>query len=86
MFNLPLAALWTAVLGEWNRDIPENTEIHVPIDHIIIHERFHNYQNDIGKHLTNHLKTNWLHLNSNDEAISSSGIFSSLFTDWNDTL
>lgn len=26
----------------------ESTEIRVPIDKIVVHERFHNYQNDIG--------------------------------------
>ncbi|KAL0268605.1 UNVERIFIED_CONTAM: hypothetical protein PYX00_010473 [Menopon gallinae] len=48
LFNLPLASLWTAVLGEWDRNVEESTEIRVPIDKIIVHERFHNYQNDIA--------------------------------------
>lgn len=48
-FNLPLAALWTAVLGDWNRDVEEHTEERIPIDEIVIHDMFHNYQNDIGE-------------------------------------
>ncbi|KAK6631149.1 hypothetical protein RUM43_014245 [Polyplax serrata] len=48
LFNLPLATLWTAVLGDWNRDIEENTEIRVPIDRIIVHEKYNNYENDIA--------------------------------------
>ncbi|XP_018911793.2 chymotrypsin-like elastase family member 2A [Bemisia tabaci] len=48
VFSLPLAALWTAVLGDWNRDIEENTEVRIPIESIVIHEAFHNYQHDIA--------------------------------------
>lgn len=47
-FSLPLAALWTAVLGDWNRDMEEHTEERIPIDEVVIHDKFHNYQNDIG--------------------------------------
>ncbi|XP_063226626.1 tryptase beta-2-like isoform X2 [Bacillus rossius redtenbacheri] len=48
VFSLPLAALWTAVFGEWDRDVNEETEVRVPIEKIFVHERFNNYQNDIG--------------------------------------
>jgi len=47
-FSLPLAALWTAVLGDWNRDVEEHTEERIPIDEVVIHDKFNNYQNDIG--------------------------------------
>jgi hypothetical protein len=46
---LPLAALWTAVLGDWDRDVEEKTEQRIPVEEIILHERFHNFQHDIGK-------------------------------------
>lgn len=49
LFNLPLAALWTAVLGDWDRELEENTEQRIPVESIIIHERFHSFQHDIGK-------------------------------------
>jgi hypothetical protein len=49
IFNLPLAILWTAVLGEWDREVEENTELRVPIEKVFVHERFHNFQHDIGK-------------------------------------
>ncbi|XKL61844.1 hypothetical protein PGB90_001677 [Kerria lacca] len=48
IFSLKLAALWTAVLGEWNREIEENTEMRIPIENIFVHEHFHNYQHDIA--------------------------------------
>lgn len=48
LFNLPLAALWTAVMGDWNRNVEESTEERIPVEEIIIHERFHNFQHDIG--------------------------------------
>ncbi|XP_050537071.1 ovochymase-1-like isoform X2 [Daktulosphaira vitifoliae] len=47
-FNLPLAALWTAVLGDWNRDVEEWTEERISIEKIIVHHMFNNYQNDIA--------------------------------------
>ncbi|XP_014369314.2 transmembrane protease serine 12 [Papilio machaon] len=46
LFNLPVAALWTAVLGEWDR--AEQRGSFVPIEKIILHHRFHNYQHDIA--------------------------------------
>jgi len=49
VFNLPLAVLWTAVLGEWDREVEENTEVRVPVEKVFVHEHFHNFQHDIGK-------------------------------------
>ncbi|CAH2040127.1 unnamed protein product, partial [Iphiclides podalirius] len=46
LFNLPVAALWTAVLGEWDR--AEQKGSYVPIEKVILHHRFHNYQHDIA--------------------------------------
>ena len=48
IFNLPLAALWTAVLGEWDHNFEERTEERIPVEKIVLHERFQNYQHDIG--------------------------------------
>lgn len=48
LFNLPLAALWTAVVGDWDREMEELTEERIPIEKIILHERFHNFQHDIA--------------------------------------
>ncbi|KAL1132804.1 hypothetical protein AAG570_010756 [Ranatra chinensis] len=48
IFNLPLPALWTAVLGEWDRGVEEKTESRVPIEEIKVHRGFNNYQNDIA--------------------------------------
>ncbi|XP_072929430.1 chymotrypsin-like elastase family member 2A [Epargyreus clarus] len=46
LFNLPVPALWTAVLGEWDR--AEQRGAYVPIERIVTHHRFHNYQHDIA--------------------------------------
>ncbi|KAJ0177572.1 hypothetical protein K1T71_006445 [Dendrolimus kikuchii] len=46
LFNLPVPALWTAVLGDWDR--AEQKGSYVPIEKIILHHRFHNYQHDIA--------------------------------------
>ncbi|XP_018319314.1 chymotrypsin-C-like [Agrilus planipennis] len=48
LFNLPLAALWTAVLGEWDQQVEEYSEERIPIEKIILHERFHHFQHDIA--------------------------------------
>lgn len=47
IFNLPLPALWTAVLGEHNRDIETGYERRVPIDKIITHSGYLNFEHDI---------------------------------------
>ncbi|KAG6448203.1 hypothetical protein O3G_MSEX005377 [Manduca sexta] len=46
LFNLPVPALWTAVLGEWDR--AEQKGSYVPVERIVLHHRFHNYQHDIA--------------------------------------
>ncbi|XP_077286323.1 chymotrypsin-like elastase family member 2A [Arctopsyche grandis] len=46
LFNLPIAALWTAVLGEWDRS--EQSGAYVPVERIILHGRYHHYQHDIA--------------------------------------
>lgn len=46
LFNLPVPALWTAVLGEWDR--AEQKGSYVPIERIVLHQRFHHYQHDIA--------------------------------------
>ncbi|CAG9787489.1 unnamed protein product [Diatraea saccharalis] len=46
LFNLPIPALWTAVLGEWDR--AEQRGAYVPIERIVLHHRFFNYQHDIA--------------------------------------
>nr|CAI5869842.1 unnamed protein product [Callosobruchus analis] len=48
LFNLPLAELWTAVLGDWDREVEEYSEQRIPIEKVILHERFHNFQHDIA--------------------------------------
>ncbi|KAB0800230.1 hypothetical protein PPYR_05970 [Photinus pyralis] len=48
LFNLPLPALWTAVLGDWDQDVEEYSEQRIQIEKIILHERFHNFQHDIA--------------------------------------
>lgn len=48
LFNLPIPILWTAVLGEWDRELEEKTEIRIPAERIFLHERFSNYHNDIA--------------------------------------
>ncbi|GLG97646.1 Phenoloxidase-activating factor 1 [Gryllus bimaculatus] len=48
LFNLPIPVLWTVVLGEWDRELEEKTEIRIPAERIFLHERFSNYHNDIA--------------------------------------
>ncbi|XP_068082918.1 chymotrypsin-like elastase family member 2A [Anabrus simplex] len=48
LFNLPWAFLWTVVLGEWDREVEEETEDRIPAERIFMHERFNHYQNDIA--------------------------------------
>lgn len=56
IFNLPLPPLWTAVLGEHNRDVETGYERRVPIDKIITHSGYLNFQHDIG------MLVNWRYL------------------------
>ncbi|XP_014245627.1 plasma kallikrein-like isoform X2 [Cimex lectularius] len=48
IFNLPLPALWTAVLGDWDREVEEKTELRIQVEEILIHNAFKNYDNDIA--------------------------------------
>lgn len=49
VFSLPIPALWTAVLGDWDREVEEHTEVRVPVERIVVHTKFHSYNNDIGQ-------------------------------------
>jgi len=49
LFNLPIGALWTAVVGEWELDSGGRGSAHLPVEKVILHERFNNYVHDIGK-------------------------------------
>lgn len=49
IFNLPLPALWTAVLGEYNRNRESGHERRVSVEKIITHSRYSHFDHDIGK-------------------------------------
>lgn len=51
IFSLPMPALWTVVVGDWDRSVDEQTEQRVPVENIFVHENFNSYSNDIGKYL-----------------------------------
>ncbi|XP_015596241.1 chymotrypsin-like elastase family member 2A isoform X2 [Cephus cinctus] len=48
LFNLPIGALWTAVLGEWELDSGGRGSARLPVERVILHERFNNYVHDIA--------------------------------------
>jgi hypothetical protein len=48
LFNLPLPALWSVVLGENNRKVESGYEQRIPVDKIIMHEKYHHFKNDLG--------------------------------------
>lgn len=48
LFNLPLPALWSVVLGENNRKVESGYEQRIPIDKIIMHEKYRHFKNDLG--------------------------------------
>ncbi|XP_034942436.1 chymotrypsinogen A-like isoform X2 [Chelonus insularis] len=48
LFNLPIGALWTAVIGEWELDSGNRGSVRIPVEQVIIHEQFNNYINDIA--------------------------------------
>lgn len=48
LFNLPLPALWTVVLGEYDRGRESGYEQRIPVDKIILHEKYHNFKHDLG--------------------------------------
>jgi Trypsin len=47
LFNLPLPALWTIVLGEYDRSTESGEEQRVSVDKIVLHEKYHNFRNDL---------------------------------------
>ncbi|XP_058118574.1 uncharacterized protein LOC131288435 [Anopheles ziemanni] len=47
LFNLPLPALWTVVLGEYDRRTESGFEQRIPVDKIILHEKYHNFKHDL---------------------------------------
>ncbi|XP_068234331.1 chymotrypsinogen B-like isoform X4 [Palaemon carinicauda] len=47
-FNLPFAPLWTAVVGEWDRDNVDDTEHILKVQEIILHNRFKEHNHDIA--------------------------------------
>lgn len=49
LFNLPIGALWTAVVGEWELDVGGRGSARLPVEKVILHERFNNYVHDIGE-------------------------------------
>ncbi|EFN88238.1 chymotrypsinogen A [Harpegnathos saltator] len=48
LFNLPIGALWTAVVGEWELDAGGHGSTRLPVEKVILHERFNNYLHDIA--------------------------------------
>ncbi|XP_043509851.1 chymotrypsin-like elastase family member 2A isoform X3 [Frieseomelitta varia] len=48
LFNLPIGALWTAVVGEWELDSGGRGSARLPVERVILHERFNNYLHDIA--------------------------------------
>ncbi|XP_046735509.1 chymotrypsin-like elastase family member 2A [Diprion similis] len=48
LFNLPVGALWTAVVGEWELDSGRRGSARLPVERVIQHERFNNYVHDIA--------------------------------------
>ncbi|XP_031831923.1 chymotrypsinogen A [Nomia melanderi] len=48
LFNLPIGALWTAVVGEWELDSGGRGSARLPVERVILHERFNNYVHDIA--------------------------------------
>lgn len=47
LFNLPLPALWSVVLGENNRKVESGYEQRLPVDKIIMHEKYRHFKNDL---------------------------------------
>ncbi|XP_006617669.1 chymotrypsin-like elastase family member 2A isoform X2 [Apis dorsata] len=48
LFNLPIGALWTAVVGEWELNSGGRGSARLPVERVILHERFNNYLHDIA--------------------------------------
>lgn len=49
IFDLPLPRLWTAVLGEHNRELESGHEKRIPIEKIITHSHYSHFDHDLGK-------------------------------------
>ncbi|XP_041763825.1 uncharacterized protein LOC121589185 [Anopheles merus] len=47
LFNLPLPALWTVLLGEYDRRSESGFEQRIPVDKIILHEKYQNFKHDL---------------------------------------
>ncbi|XP_021709944.1 uncharacterized protein LOC110679488 [Aedes aegypti] len=47
LFNLPLPPLWTVVLGEYDRSHESGYEQRIPVDKIILHDKYHNFKHDL---------------------------------------
>lgn len=47
LFNLPLPALWTVVLGEHDRTQETGHEQRIPVEKIVMHEKYHHFKHDI---------------------------------------
>ncbi|XP_047343313.1 chymotrypsin-like elastase family member 2A isoform X5 [Vespa velutina] len=48
LFNLPIGALWTVVVGERELDSGSRGSARLPVEQVILHERFNNYVHDIA--------------------------------------
>lgn len=49
MFDLSeLPAVWTALIGEYNRDEEAGFEQRISVEKIFIHKQYHNFKNDIA--------------------------------------
>lgn len=62
IFNLPLPALWTAVLGEYNRHFESGHEQRISIDKIITHSHYSHFDHDIGKNVHTHVHLSNIHI------------------------
>ncbi|XP_062536109.1 uncharacterized protein LOC134205150 isoform X2 [Armigeres subalbatus] len=47
LFNLPLPPLWTVVLGEYDRSHESGYEQRIPVDRIVLHDKYHNFKHDL---------------------------------------
>ncbi|BFF92734.1 transmembrane protease serine 7 [Drosophila madeirensis] len=47
LFNLPIPPLWTVVLGEHDRDVESGNEQRIPVEKIVMHQRYHNFRHDV---------------------------------------
>lgn len=43
-----MPALWTVIVGDWDRSVDEQSEQRIQLENIFVHESFNNYNNDIG--------------------------------------